>query len=210
MKKPTISNETLSDYREWVQRRVSKRVLQAIELAMAEELDEALGCRAYERVEGRQGYRNGVEARRVTTAVGTRELRVPRGRLRDEGTGETKEFRSALLSRYARRARQVDEAILGRTCRERTAPKARASTFSSSSPESSPRFQSLENMAFTTFAPTLRGHGFSRKSTAFPFTPSVTTTAQNPRPNPSSRQKSAPLSEKVGRGSSNGSIKLTL
>ena len=70
--------------------------------------------------------------------------------------------------------------------------------------------QSLENMAFTTLAPTLRGHGFSRKSTAFPFTPSVTTTAQNPRPNPSSRQKSAPLSEKVGRGSSNGSIKSIL
>ena len=44
---------------------------------------------------------------------GTRELRVPRARVRDEETGETTEFRSELLPRYARRTREVDEAILG-------------------------------------------------------------------------------------------------
>ena len=48
----------------------------------------------------------------MTTAVGTRELRVPRTRVRDEETGETKEFRSELLLRYQRRTREVDEAIL--------------------------------------------------------------------------------------------------
>ena len=46
-------------------------------------------------------------------AQGTRELRVPRARVRDEETGETTEFRSELLPRYARRTREVDEAILG-------------------------------------------------------------------------------------------------
>ena len=49
----------------------------------------------------------------MTTSVGTRELRVPRARVRDEETGETTESRSELLPRYARRTREVDEAILG-------------------------------------------------------------------------------------------------
>ena len=49
----------------------------------------------------------------MTTSVGTRELRVPRARVRDEETGETTEFRSELLPRYARQTREVDEAILG-------------------------------------------------------------------------------------------------
>ena len=47
----------------------------------------------------------------------------------------------------------------------------------------------LANTAFTILAPTLRGRGFSGKSAASPFTPSLTTTTRNPRPNPSSRQK---------------------
>ena len=64
--------------------------------------------------------------------------------------------------------------------------------------------QSLENMAFTTLAPTLRGHGFSRKSTAFPFTSSVTTTAQNPRPNPSARQKARRSQKKLGAAHQTG------
>ena len=33
--------------------------------------------------------------------------------MRDEETGETTDFRSELLPRYARRTREVDEAILG-------------------------------------------------------------------------------------------------
>ena len=87
-------------------------MLEAIEVVIDEELDQALGCRAYERSEERRGYRNGTETRRVTTAVGTRELRVPRARVRAEETGETKEFRSELLPRYQRRTREVGEAIL--------------------------------------------------------------------------------------------------
>ena len=37
---------------------------------------------------------------------------MPRGRVRDEKTGETKEFPSELLPRYQRRTRKVDDAIL--------------------------------------------------------------------------------------------------
>ena len=88
-------------------------VLEALEVVLEEEVDQALGCGSYERAEDRRGYRNGAETRRVTTSVGTRELRVPRARVRDEETGETTEFRSELLPRYARRTREVDEAILG-------------------------------------------------------------------------------------------------
>ena len=114
MKKPTtISKESVSEYREFVQLRLRKRVLEAIEVVLEEEVDQALGCGSYERAEDRRGYRNGAETRRVTTSVGTRELRVPRARVRDEETGETTEFRSELLPRYARRTREVDEAILG-------------------------------------------------------------------------------------------------
>ena len=113
MKKPTTNTpESVSEYRDFVELRLRKRVLEAIEIVVDEEVDQALGCRAYERSEERRGYRNGVESRRVTTAVGTRELRVPRARVRDEETGETKEFRSELLPRYQRRTREVDEAIL--------------------------------------------------------------------------------------------------
>ena len=114
MKKPTtISKESVSEYREFVQLRLRKRVLEAIEVVLEEEVDQALGCGSYERGEDRRGYRNGAETRRVMTSVGTRELRVPRARVRDEETGETTEFRSELLPRYARRTREIDEAILG-------------------------------------------------------------------------------------------------
>ena len=89
MKKPTtISKESVSKYREFVQLRLRKRVLEAIEVVLEEEVNQALGCGSYERAEDRRGYRNGAETRRVTTSVGTRELRVPRARVRDEETGE--------------------------------------------------------------------------------------------------------------------------
>ena len=64
MKKPTtISAESVSEYREFVELRLRKRVLEAIESVIEEELSQALGCGAYERSEERRGYRNGVELR---------------------------------------------------------------------------------------------------------------------------------------------------
>jgi transposase-like protein len=89
-----------------------RRILEAIELVLEEELTEALDTGRYERGEARRGYRNGHQTRRITTAVGTQTLDVPRGRIVEpEGSGH--EFRSQALPRYARRTREVDEAILG-------------------------------------------------------------------------------------------------
>src|SRR5262249_60779941 len=65
-----------------------------------------------ERTEGRRGYRNGVTERTVTTVAGTRRLEIPRARVR-RGDSGTEEFRSKLLPRYARRTREIDEAIVG-------------------------------------------------------------------------------------------------
>lgn len=88
------------------------RIDEVIELILQEELEARLGAGRYERAEGRRGYRNGTERRRVTTAVGTRELRVPRARLVDE-EGRQEEWRSRSLPRYQRRCAKVDELILG-------------------------------------------------------------------------------------------------
>ncbi len=112
MKKGTTTEANVIQFRQDIQLKLRGRVLEAIETVLEEELTEALGCASHERCEGRRGYRNGAERRVLTTEVGTREVRVPRGRLhREDGT--TAEFRSEVLPRYARRTRAIDEAILG-------------------------------------------------------------------------------------------------
>ena len=66
MKKPTtILEESVSEYREFVQLRLRKGVLEAIEVVLEEEVNQALGCGSYERAEDRRGYRNGAETRPV-------------------------------------------------------------------------------------------------------------------------------------------------
>ena len=89
-----------------------RRVLEAVETVLEEELAQALGTGRYERSEQRRGYRNGHETRRITTEVGPQTLEVPRGRIVEED-GRTWEFQSEVVPRYARRTRRVDEAILG-------------------------------------------------------------------------------------------------
>ena len=98
--------------RQDIRNKLQRRVLEAVELVLEEGLTETLGTVRYERSEDRRGYRNGSETRRLTTALGTRELRVPRGRV-EQPDGSTGEFHSRILSRYARRTKEVDEAILG-------------------------------------------------------------------------------------------------
>lgn len=94
-------------------------IRRTVETILQEELEAALGAKAYERIAQRCGYRNGSEERQLTTSLGKTTLAVPRGRLfshRDpEGgsQGKTAEWHSSLLPRYARRAKAVDEAILG-------------------------------------------------------------------------------------------------
>jgi transposase-like protein len=89
-----------------------RRVLEAVQEVLDEELAQALGTGRYERSEERRGYRNGHETRRITSEVGPQTLAVPRGRIVEED-GSTREFQSEVVPRYARRTRRVDEAILG-------------------------------------------------------------------------------------------------
>lgn len=83
-----------------------------IEEVVEEELTLALGAGEGVRTESRVGYRHGKQVRRVITEDGPRDLSLPRGRI-FRGEGGTQEWRSDLLPRYQRRARRVDEAILG-------------------------------------------------------------------------------------------------
>jgi len=112
MKEGTTSEAEIIRLRQDVSSLFRRRILEAVELVLEEELSEALGTKRYERSEERLGYRNGHETRRVTTEVGPQTLAVPRGRI-VEADGSTREFRSQVLPRYARRTRRVDEAILG-------------------------------------------------------------------------------------------------
>jgi putative transposase len=85
---------------------IHEHVRVAIETAVREELDAALGVRSYERHEGRRGYRNGVRTRMLTGPSGPLALRVPRATLFG-----AREWTSALLPRYQRRLPEVNEAI---------------------------------------------------------------------------------------------------
>ena len=112
VKKVTTTEDHVARFRLDIQERIRLRIREAIEVVVQEELAEALGSGRYERSDQRRGYRNGFEDRTVTTEAGTRQLRIPRGRIaREDGT--TSEFRSEILPRYARRTRAIDEALLG-------------------------------------------------------------------------------------------------
>jgi len=112
MSKATTGEAEVLRLRQSIQTQMRHRILEVIELVLEEELTEALGTGRYERGDARRGYRNGHQTRRVTTAVGAQTLAVPRGRIADPD-GSSREFRSQALPRYARRTREVDEAILG-------------------------------------------------------------------------------------------------
>jgi transposase-like protein len=112
MEKGTTGEADVVRLRQEVHTRLRLRVLEAVELVLEEELAEALGTSRYERSAARCGYRNGAQTRRITTAFGLQTLRVPRGRIVGADGGE-REFRSAVVPRYARRTREVNEAILG-------------------------------------------------------------------------------------------------
>jgi transposase-like protein len=112
MSKATTGEADVLRLRQNVQTLLRRRVLEAVEQVLEEELTEALGTDRYARGRSRRGYRNGHQSRRLTTAQGVQELRVPRGRLVDPD-GSSREFRSEIVPHYTRRTREVDEAILG-------------------------------------------------------------------------------------------------
>lgn len=112
MREVTTTGDEANRFRQDFRSMLRGRVREAIEATIEEELTELLGSDRYERVDGRRGYRNGSQERTVTTSMGERTLRLPRARIA-EGDGKTREFRSELLPRYARRTREIDDAILG-------------------------------------------------------------------------------------------------
>ena len=65
-----------------------------VQQVLEAEMDESLGASKSERTSGRRGYRSGYYGRKLTTRVGTLELRVPQDR---EGL-----FRTEVFSRYQR------------------------------------------------------------------------------------------------------------
>jgi len=86
-------------------------VRHAIEVAVDVELTTALGAPRYARCGSRCGYRNGTKPRTLTGPTGPLALTVPRATVFTP-TG-SREWRSALLPRYQRRMREVNEAVVG-------------------------------------------------------------------------------------------------
>jgi transposase-like protein len=90
---------------------VRERIRGFIEELVEQELTGALGRQRHERG-GAVGHRHGHRERRLTGSFGPVEIAVPRARLR-AGDGATREWRSAVLPRYARMTRQVEALIAG-------------------------------------------------------------------------------------------------
>ena len=88
-----------------------ERIRGFIEELVEQELTGALGRRRHERGPA-AGHRHGHRGRWLTGSFGPVEIAVPRARLR-AGDGSTREWRSAVLPRYARMTRQVEALIAG-------------------------------------------------------------------------------------------------
>ena len=89
---------------------IHDHVRRAIEIAVEEELTTALAARPYERSGGRRGYRNGRKARTVTGPTGPLPMTLPRATV--FAPAGAREWQSAIVPRYARRAREVNAAVV--------------------------------------------------------------------------------------------------
>ena len=85
-------------------------VRQAIEHLVGAELAAVLGP-PYTRGGARVGYRHGSKVRTITSPVGAVTLTIPRARLQ-AGASAATEWQSQIVPTYARRMRQVNEAVL--------------------------------------------------------------------------------------------------
>jgi transposase-like protein len=112
MQETSTGPATILQFRQDIEAQLRKEIREALEVALREELAATLASDRHERTDRRRGYRNGLVERTITTSDGTRTIAVPRGRVVDRD-GTTHEFHSQLLPRYARRTREIDEAILG-------------------------------------------------------------------------------------------------
>ena len=92
---------------------IRERIRGFIGELLEQELTTALGRGRHERaVGGPKGYRHGGRKRQLTGSFGPIELSVPRARVAAQD-GSTKEWRSAVLPRYARMTRQIEALIAG-------------------------------------------------------------------------------------------------
>ena len=89
---------------------IHQHVRIAIEAAVQEELQAALGAIRYERSGARRGYRNGARERTLTGPTGPVALALPRATL-FRGAG-AQEWTSAIVPRYQRRMPEVNEAVV--------------------------------------------------------------------------------------------------
>jgi transposase-like protein len=89
MSEGTTGEAEVIHLRHSIETQMRRRILEAIEVVLEEELTAALGKGRYERGDARRGYRNGHQARRITTAVGAQTLDVPRGRIVDPAREST-------------------------------------------------------------------------------------------------------------------------
>ncbi len=89
---------------------IRSRIRGLIEELVEQELEAVLGRGRYGRGGAVAGHRHGHRTRQLAGSFGPVEVAVPRARLRGEGGG-TREWRSAVLPRYARRTRQLEALI---------------------------------------------------------------------------------------------------
>lgn len=111
MQETSTSPATILQFRQDIEAQFRRHIREALDTALAEELAAALASEPHQRTERRRGYRNGTIERTITTPEGTRRVTAPRGRIAGSD-GRTTEFHSQLLPRYARRTREIDDAIL--------------------------------------------------------------------------------------------------
>ena len=112
MEETSTGPATILQFRQDIEGELRRHIREALDVALAEELAAALASNRHERTDQRRGYRNGSRERTITTPDGARTVSVPRGRI-VAPAGARKEFHSQLLPRYARRTREIDDAILG-------------------------------------------------------------------------------------------------
>jgi transposase-like protein len=101
-----------TERREFLEQHLRARTREWIEMMVNEELDAALGLGRYERGAERRGYRKGKRRRSFTSGTGRHELQMPRGEYFDPGPDGTKQWRSRLIPRYARRTAEVEDALV--------------------------------------------------------------------------------------------------
>ncbi len=75
MSEGTTGGAEVIRLRQSIETQMRRRILEAIEVVLEEELTVALGTGRYERGDARRGYRNGHQRRRITTVAGDHDGR---------------------------------------------------------------------------------------------------------------------------------------